>query len=123
MPWILAVAVLAVVVLAAGWATLPDSAPVASESGNRSRPQPTAPATFPSGPAGELARNLRAARERASLTVRTVGERAGIAASTIDDFERAAAVPSAETLKRLSSAYGLSFEDWTALEIARSELH
>ncbi|TYB67249.1 helix-turn-helix transcriptional regulator [Nonomuraea sp. PA05] len=103
-------------------ATTGNPTPVASETEKTARPQPTAPATLPPGPEGEFAGRLREARMNTGLSRSEISALTGIAESTIDDFERALAVPSAETLKALSSAYRLSFDDWTALEITRSEL-
>ncbi|WP_326632580.1 helix-turn-helix transcriptional regulator [Nonomuraea fuscirosea] len=51
-----------------------------------------------------------------------VTERTGIAQLTINDFEGARAVPSAETLKAQSDVYQLSLDEWSLLEVARAEI-
>ncbi|WP_080042368.1 helix-turn-helix domain-containing protein [[Actinomadura] parvosata] len=105
-----------------GVQALGHSIPVASETEKPAHSQATAPDALPPGPEGVLAGKLRQARTNIGLSQSEVSARTGIAESTINDFEQARAVPSADTLKKLSNAYQLSLNEWSALEIARAEL-
>ncbi|MFB4289064.1 helix-turn-helix domain-containing protein [Nonomuraea sp. ATR24] len=109
--------------LSGGVTALVNSSPVASETNKKSQSAPPEPSRLPEGPEGRLAAQLRDIREKAGLSREEAAAQSGIAEATINDFEHALAVPSAQTLKALSSVYEMSFDEWTMLEIARAELH
>ncbi|MER6581066.1 helix-turn-helix transcriptional regulator [Nonomuraea sp. NPDC001023] len=108
--------------LSGGVAAFLNSSPVASETSKKSQSATPRPSKLPVGPEGRLAAQLRDAREKIGLSQNEAGAQAGIAQATINDFERALAVPSAQSLEALSSVYKLSFDEWTRLEITRSEI-
>ncbi|MER6509948.1 helix-turn-helix transcriptional regulator [Nonomuraea sp. NPDC001636] len=109
--------------LSGGVAAFLNSSPVASETNKKSQSATSRPSKLPVGPEGRLAAQLRDAREKIGLSQKEAGAQAGIAQATINDIERALAVPSAQSLEALSSVYKLSFDEWTMLEITRSEIH
>ncbi|MFI7224961.1 helix-turn-helix domain-containing protein [Nonomuraea angiospora] len=123
MPLFVLAALVVIGLLSGGVATYVNSSPVASATNKTSRSTTPSPSRLPPGPEGKLAARLRDARENVGLSQKEVSAQTGIAQSTINDFERALAVPSAESLKALSSVYGLSLDEWSVLEITRSDIH
>ncbi|MET8868319.1 helix-turn-helix transcriptional regulator [Nonomuraea sp. NPDC004580] len=115
-------ALIVIGLLSGGVATYVNSTPVASETNEASRSATPRPASLPPGPEGRLAAQLRDARKNAGLSQKEVSVRTGIAQSTINDFERALAVPSAESMQALYSVYEPSYDEWTALVVTRSEI-
>lgn len=119
--WILLAAVIVIGLVSGGMAAVGKSKPVASET-SRTPPATATSIKLPSGPQGRLATLLRGARANIGLSQKEVSARTGIAQSTINDFERALAVPSAESLKTLSRAYQVSLDEWSLMEITRVEI-
>ncbi|WP_084774230.1 helix-turn-helix domain-containing protein [Nonomuraea candida] len=120
--WLVLAALIVIGLLSGGIATYANSSQVASETNKTSRSATPRPSSLPPGPEGRLAGQLRDARENAGLSQKEVSVRTGIGQSTINDFERALAVPSAESMQELSSVYELSLDEWTALVVTRSEI-
>jgi transcriptional regulator with XRE-family HTH domain len=63
------------------------------------------------GAATELAASLRQLRADANLTTRALGERAGISAANISNYETAARLPSEERLEQLLDALGSNTDE------------
>jgi transcriptional regulator with XRE-family HTH domain len=55
-----------------------------------------------------LHERLRWLRTRSHLTLKEVGDRAGVAISQLSDIERGRALPSLDTLERIADVYGLT---------------
>ena len=66
-----------------------------------------------------LGERLKSARKRAGLSLRALGERAGVSAQSISKYERELVAPGSEAVIRLAKALGMSIE-WL-LRPARAE--
>jgi transcriptional regulator with XRE-family HTH domain len=67
--------------------------------------------TMPDTPTPTLARNLRAARHAAGLTVEDVAHELGCTASTIYRWEESRHEPPMTTLRRLAELYGVTLAE------------